>query len=155
MTSDAKTVEAYIASLNEDRKPVIVKIDRIITDNLDGAYSRNMQYGMISYTIPHSIYPGGYHCKPSDEVPFISVASQKNHVSIYHMGLYTDSGLLQWLKDTFTESNVKLDLGKCCIRFKKIDQMPYEIITKLVKKSSTDEYVSYYRSVDRRTIKKS
>jgi hypothetical protein len=153
MTSDIKNPDEYIGSLDEERLPVIRKIDKIITSHLKGVYSRNMQYGMISYTIPHSVYPGGYHCKPTDEVPYISLASQKNHVSLYHMGVYTGTSLLEWLLGAFEAKGIKADMGKCCIRFKKMEAIPYEIIEELMKKSSIDDYLDKYRTLDPRNKK--
>ncbi len=153
MVSDAKTVKEYLASLDNIRQPVITKLDNIVTENLSGKYSRNMQYGIISYTIPHYVYPGGYHCKPTDEVPYMSIASQKNHVALYHMGIYFDNKLEKWLRDTFKKNDLKIDLGKSCLRFKKPDQIPYDIITELVKKSSIEDYLEQYKKSDPRNKK--
>lgn len=150
MQSLHTNVEDYINSLDEIRKPIIKKIDSIITSNLEGEYARNMQYGMISYTIPHSVYPQGYHCKPEDEVPYISLASQKNFVALYHLGIYSNQELKEWFEREFEKAGIKLDMGKSCIRFKKMNSIPYDIIEGLIKKSNSDDYLEEYKSIDPR-----
>ena len=91
MQSKAKTVEAYLASLPEDRRAVLEAVRAVILENLDGAYEEGMQYGMIGYYVPHSVYPAGYHCDPKQPLPFAGLAAQKNHMSVYLMGLYGDA----------------------------------------------------------------
>jgi hypothetical protein len=107
-----------------------------------------MSYGMIGFVVPHSIYPDGYHCDPKLPLPFISIASQKNFIAVYHMGIYADRNLLEWFENEFPKhSKSKLDMGKSCIRFKKINEIPYELIGQLAGKVSVNEWIKTYESV--------
>jgi hypothetical protein len=145
MQSNALTSEEYINSLPEDRKEVISKLRKIILKNLPKGFQETMGYGMLSYNIPHKLYPAGYHCNPADPLPFINLASQKNFVALYHMGLYADPKLLKWFIAEYPKySKAKLDMGKSCIRFKKIDQIPYELIGELAKKMTVKDWITLY-----------
>jgi len=120
MQSKAVTVDEYIASLPEDRKEAIATIRKIILKNIPKGFKEVMGYGMVGYAVPHSIYPNGYHCDPKLPLPFMGLASQKNAISFYHMGIYADKKLLDWfVKEYPKHSKAKLDMGKSCIRFKK------------------------------------
>src|SRR6476620_6246537 len=137
MQSQAHTVAQYNAALPDDRKEAINKMRSAIRDNLPQGFSESMAYGMIGYGVPHSIYPAGYHCDPKLPLPFISIASQKNFIALYHMGMYADPELLKWFVAEYPKHcRYKLDMGKSCVRFKKIDDIPYALIGELVAKVS-------------------
>jgi len=145
---DVDTVKQYIEGLPEDRKLVIEKLRAVIIDNMPQGLSEEISYGMIGYVIPHSIYPKGYHVNPKLPLPFINLASQKNYISLYHMGLYEDAELLKWFQAEYPKhSKRKLNMGKCCVRFKNIEEIPYDLIGELLKKLSVKDYVSNYESV--------
>ena len=128
MTSDAKTPEEYISQLPEDRKESISKLRKVILDNIPIGFEEQMSYGMLGYVIPHSKYPNGYHCKPETPLPFMTLASQKNFIAVYHMGMYASKELMDWFNNEYPKySNRKLDMGKSCIRFKKIDEIPINL----------------------------
>jgi hypothetical protein len=144
MQSKALTADEYICQLPEDRKQVVSRIREIILRNLPEGFSEEMNYGMIGYVVPHSLYPAGYHSDPGQPLPFISVASQKNYISIYHMALYDDV-LLDWLIAKWQAvSEQKLDLGKCCIRLKKFDTIPFDLIGELASKLTPLQWIEKY-----------
>ncbi|MBT8203919.1 MAG: DUF1801 domain-containing protein [Eudoraea sp.] len=145
MISKAKTPEAYLAELPPERKEVVAKLRQVILDNLPEGFEETMNYGMIGYVVPHSIYPGGYHCTPEMPLPFMSLASQKNHVGFYHMGIYAEPKLMEWFTSEYPKhSSRKLDMGKSCIRFKNMRDIPYALLGKLVGKMSVDEWITRY-----------
>ena len=147
MENKADNPEAYIDQLPADRKEAITVLRRTILENLPSGFTETMSYGMIGYVVPHSIYPGGYHADPSKPLPFINIASQKNFVAIYHMGLYTDKELLKWFTEEYGKyTNTKLDMGKSCIRFKKAEQIPYKLIGELVAKITPREWIKIYET---------
>jgi len=147
MQLKADTPEHYIDQLPEDRKPVIQKLRKTILDNLPDGFSETISYGMIGYVVPHSVYPAGYHCDPKQPLPFISIASQKNFVALYHMGLYASPELLKWFTEEYPgHCKTRPDMGKSCIRFKKTDQIPYELIAGLTGKISADEWIRTYET---------
>lgn len=147
MTSTATSVEEYIASLPEDRKGAVGQLRDTIVNNIPEGFSEGMGYGMMGYAVPHSRYPAGYHCDPKLPLPFVGVASQKNFISFYHMGLMAMPALLQWFQDEYPKhSKTKLDMGKSCIRFKKPDQIPYALIGELMQKVTPDEWIAVYES---------
>ncbi|NHM02049.1 DUF1801 domain-containing protein [Flavobacterium difficile] len=147
MTSDAKNANDYLNSLPEDRKLYIEKFRNSIQKNLPKGFEEGMSYGMLSYHVPHSIYPNGYHCKPTDPLPFIALASQKNSINFYHMGIYANKELYDWFVSEFPKhSNRKLDMGKSCMRFKNFDAIPYDLIGELVSKISVEEWITTYES---------
>lgn len=151
MTSNASTPEEYIAELPEERISAIKKLRKTIKDNLPDGFEETMSYGMIGYVVPHSIYPDGYHCAPDTPLPFMSIASQKNFIALYHMGIYSDEKLLNWFTEEYPNYvKTKLDMGKSCIRFKKIETIPYELIGELVQKMSVKEWVDKYESAIKR-----
>jgi len=151
MTSDPKTPEEYIKNLPEDRKEAISKLRKTILDNIPEGFSETMSYGMIGYVVPHSIYPNGYHAKPELPLPFINLASQKNFIAVYHMGVYANKELLDWFVNEYPKhAKRKLDMGKSCIRFKKIEDIPYDLIGELCSKISTDEWIKIYENVNKR-----
>ena len=141
----ALTIESYLDSLPEDRKESVHKIIKCIDNNIPIGYAKVINYGMPSFVIPHSIYPSGYHCNSELPLPFIGISSQKNHIGFYHMGLYADSNLLDWFKSEYSmHSKFKLDMGKSCIRFKKMNDIPYTLIGKLSTKMSVETWISIY-----------
>ncbi|GAB2761667.1 DUF1801 domain-containing protein [Salinimicrobium soli] len=151
MQSSATSVADYIASLSAERQEVINNLRKVIKENLPEGFEEGMSYGMIGYYVPHSLYPDGYHCKPKDPLPFINLASQKNFIALYHMGLYAKKELLDWFVEEYPKHcNRKLDMGKSCIRFKKLEDIPYDLIGELVSKMSPQEWISVYE----RNIKK-
>jgi len=147
MQIQAYSPEQYIEQLPEDRKSVIGKLRKIILKNIPTGFVETINYGMIGYVIPHSLYPDGYHCNPALPLPFIGIASQKNFVAIYHMGLYVNDELMSWFVDEYPKyCKTKLDMGKSCIRFKNPDSIPYELIGELVRKVSAEDWVNTYES---------
>lgn len=151
MKIEAKSPDDYISKLPEDRQEVISKLRNVVLDNLPEGFSEEMSYGMIGYVVPHSIYPDGYHCDPKLPLPFMSMASQKNFVAFYHMGIYADEKLLNWfVKEYPKHSKYKLDMGKSCIRFKRMDDIPYKLIGELVSKVSVNDWISKYDAAIKR-----
>lgn len=147
MTSDAPTPDAYVTELPEDRKEVIQNIRKAIKENLPEGFQETMNYGMIGYVVPHSIYPDGYHCDPKLPLPFMNLASQKNYVALYHMGIYVNEPLMNWFTAEYPRHcKRKLDMGKSCIRFKKMDDIPFELIGELASKMTVDEWISQYEN---------
>ena len=145
MQSTAKTPAEYVDSLPDERKSVIENIRKTVLDNLPEGFEETMGYGMLGYVVPHSIYPSGYHCDPKTPLPFISVASQKNFIALYHMGIYADESLLNWFVAEYPKHcKTKLDMGKSCIRFKKMNDIPYELLGQLVAKMSVQDWISLY-----------
>ncbi len=145
MQSEAKIIQHYLDEIPAERKDAFSKLRETILANLPKGFVEEMSYGMIGYVVPHSIYPKGYHCDPKLPLPFFSIASQKNFIALYHMGLYADTELLEWFINEYPKhSKTKLDMGKSCIRFKKVDQIPYELIGDLLKKMSVKKWVMVY-----------
>ncbi|MGC4231734.1 MAG: DUF1801 domain-containing protein [Niabella sp.] len=147
MQSKATSVEDYLNEIPAATKPYFEKLRSTILKNLPKGYKEVMNYGMIGYVVPHSIYPAGYHCKPELPLPFINLASQKNAISLYHMGIYADPELLAWFTAKYPKhSNAKLDMGKSCIRFKKAEDIPFELIGELVKKIPVKQWITIYEA---------
>jgi uncharacterized protein YdhG (YjbR/CyaY superfamily) len=145
MQSKAATVLEYMEDLPDDRKPVMGRLRETILLNLPEGFTEQMSYGMVGYVVPHSIYPSGYHCSPELPLPFISIASQKNFIGFYHMGMYADRQLLDWFVAEYPQyASGKLDMGKSCIRFKKQEQIPFELIGELVARVTVDQWVQMY-----------
>ena len=145
MQSKAESPKQYIDELPEDRKPIVKKIRSILRKNLPKGFKEVMNYGMLGYVVPHSIYPSGYHCDPKLPLPFISLASQKNFIALYHSGIYADPELHKWFVNEYPKhSTRKLDMGKSCIRFKKMDDIPYALIEELCTKMSVEEWIRIY-----------
>jgi hypothetical protein len=145
MTSNATTPDQYFKDLPADRKDAMIKIRNIILENLPKGYKEIMSYGMPGYVVPHEIYAAGYHCDPKLPLPFIAVASQKNFIAFYHMGIYAIPELLTWFTTEFPKhSNAKLDMGKACLRFKKPEHIPYKLLGQLVKKVPVKEWIKVY-----------
>lgn len=147
MQIKANTPEEYIEKLPEDRQEVIQGLRDVIKDNLPDGFSEGIYYGMIGYVVPHSIYPEGYHCDPKQPLPFLSIASQKNHVALYHSGIYGDSKLMQWFVEEYPKHcKRKLDMGKSCVRFKKMDDIPFQLIGELCQKITPQNWIEIYEA---------
>ncbi len=145
MTSTATSPNEYIDQLPEDRKEVMMKLRDIIKLNIPEGFNEEMSYGMIGYVVSKSIYPAGYHCDPKLPLPFINIASQKNFIAFYHMGIYADGKLLEWFLQEYPKHcKGKLDMGKSCIRFKKMNDIPYELLGELSRKMTPEEWISIY-----------
>lgn len=145
MQSNATTVAQYVAELTEERQVVVSKIRQVLLEHLPKGFKETIGYGMIGYVVPHELYPAGYHCDAKTALPFISLASQKNFIALYHMGMYADKNLLQWFETEYPKHcNTKLDMGKSCIRFKKMNDIPYGLIGALAGKMSVAEWVTLY-----------
>lgn len=148
MQSKAASPIDYILELPLDRQEAIKNIQKAILDNMPLGFKEVMQYGMLCYVVPHEIYPKGYHCNPKDPLPFFALASQKNSVNIYHMGLYADKNIYDWFVSEYPKHcSAKLDMGKSCIRFKKMDQIPFELIGELMSKFTTDQWIELYEKL--------
>ncbi len=147
MQSNCKTPQEYLDSLPEERKIAVEKLRKTIKLNLPEGFQEEMSYGMLGYVVPHSIYPKGYHCNPKLPLPFMNIASQKNFIAIYHMGIYLDSKIMNWFIAEFSKQvNTKIDMGKSCIRFKKMDAIPFELIGELAAKMSVSEWISVFEN---------
>lgn len=145
MTSKATSPEQYMKELPADRKEPVGKLRETILKNLPKGFKETMGYGMIGYVVPHEIYPGGYHCDPRQPLPFASIASQKNFIAFYHMGVYAMPDVLKWFVAEYPRhSKAKLDMGKSCIRFKKPEDIPYKLIAELIKKISVKDWINVY-----------
>ena len=141
------TPEEYIAQIPEERKAVFQQLREVISTNLPSGFEEVISYGMLGYVVPHSIYPSGYHCDSKLPLPFLTIASQKNFIAIYHMGIYADEQLFNWFLEEYPKhSNQKLDMGKSCIRFKKMENIPMNLLAELIKKMTVDQWISLYES---------
>lgn len=152
MNHEAENPEEYINHLAEDRKIVMERLRKVIKENLSKGFEEITSYGMISYVVPHSIYPSGYHVNPKEPLPFISIASQKNYIALYHMGIYSNPEILAWFQEEYKKHvSTKLDMGKSCIRFKNIDKIPYELIGQLCRKITLEDHLhNYNESIKKR-----
>ena len=151
MTSSATSPEQYINEAPEDRREALQKLRITILENLPKGFQEGMGYGMIGYSVPHTIYPAGYHCDPKTPLPFMSFASQKNSINFYHVGIYADKQLYDWFVAEFPKhSKEKLDMGKSCMRFKKVEDIPFELLGELSKKMTPEQWISLYESAFRK-----
>ena len=147
MQSKANTVEDYISQVSDSQREALSQLRNTILKNLPTGFSEEMNYGMIGYVVPHSLYPKGYHCDPKIPLPFLGLAAQKNFIALYHMGIYADTNLLKWFTEEFPKhSKLKLDMGKSCIRFKNPGQIPYALIGELVMKIGVADWISIYET---------
>jgi uncharacterized protein YdhG (YjbR/CyaY superfamily) len=151
MQSKAASVDQYVSELPEGRKEAMEQLRSVINRNLPKGFSEGMGYGMMGWSVPHSKYPAGYHCDPRQPLPFLGIASQKNAISLYHMGIYADPALLQWFQEEYPKhSKAKLDMGKSCIRFKKPEHIPYDLIGQLVSRMTPDDWIMLYEKAFRK-----
>lgn len=144
MQSKAKTVKEYFSELPEDRRKALQALREVILKNIDSTYKEGMGYGMPGWSVPHSVYPPGYHCDPSVPLPYAGYASQKNHMSLYLMSLYMNPELEKWFREAWKKTGKKLDMGKSCIRFKKLDDMALDVIGEAVRRVPAKDYVACY-----------
>ena len=144
MKSKASTVQQYLAELPEDRREALQAVRLAILKNLPKGYEEGMQYGMIGYFVPHSLYPAGYHCDPKQPLPFAGLASQKNHMSIHLMGIYSDREHEAWFREAWAKTGKTLDMGKSCVRFKTIDDVPLRVIGQAIKRVPVKKFVKHY-----------
>ncbi|MDG1045843.1 MAG: DUF1801 domain-containing protein [Bacteroidia bacterium] len=143
----ADSTKDYIDQLPEQRKKAFNKLRKTLLDNIPKGFEECMNYGMLGYVVPKSIYPAGYHCDPKLPLPFANIASQKNFIALYHMGIYADQELLQWFKAEYAQQcKYKLDMGKSCIRFKRMDDIPYDLVGKLMRKMTPNDWITLYES---------
>lgn len=145
MKSQATTIEEYMEQLPAERQKPMQDLRTTILENLPKGFEETISYGMIGYVVPHSVYPKGYHCTPKLPLPFINIASQKNFIAIYHMGLYSDPTLMQWFQEQYAQRVPhKLDIGKSCIRFKKPEHIPFDLIGELASKVTPAKWIEVY-----------
>jgi Domain of unknown function (DU1801) len=148
MQSKATTPDQYIEELPSDRQAALTELRKVINKNIPKGFKEGMGYGMMGWSVPHSIYPAGYHCTPELPLPFMGIASQKNFVALYHMGIYADPKLLNWFTAEYPKhSKTKLDMGKSCIRFKKMDQIPFKLIGELASKMTVKDWIALYEKM--------
>lgn len=147
MRIEANNPKDYISKLPEERKVAMTKLREVILENIPKGFEETMSYGMVGYVVPHSIYPDGYHCTPELPLPFISIASQKNFVALYHMGIYVDKELHDWFVAEYPKYvKTKLDMGKSCIRFKKMETIPFDLIGELCTKMTVQQWIELYEN---------
>jgi len=145
MANKPNSTKEYIDQIPDERKEAFLKLRTTVLENLKGEFQEGLSYGMIGYTIPHSVFPDGYHCNPKLPLPFINIANQKNFIALYHMGLYANEDLMLWFKEEYVKRcKYKLDMGKSCVRFKRMDDIPVELIGELMGKMSTQEWIATY-----------
>lgn len=145
MIVEANSVEDYLDKIPEERKPYMERLRNVILENLPKGFKEDLTYGMIGYVVPHDIYPAGYHCDPKLPLPFLSIASQKNFIGFYHMGIYADKELYDWfVGEYYKHAKYKLDMGKSCIRFKRMDDIPYDLLGELVRKMTAEDWIDLY-----------
>lgn len=147
MKPSGKTINEILTDLPEDRKEAFNKLHNIILNKLPKGFEAAISYGMLSYVVPHAIYPAGYHCKPEEPLPFAAIASQKSSINFYHMGMYANADLLNWFVSEYPKHcKQKLDMGKSCVRFKKLDDIPYQLIGMLMTKLSVKQWIDMYET---------
>lgn len=147
MQYKATSAEDYISQVPEERRETLQKLRQVINDNLPEGFEEGIQYGMIGYYVPHSVYPDGYHCDPKTPLPFMSFASQKNSINLYHSGIYAKKEIHDWWVNEYPKhASRKLDMGKSCIRFKKMDDIPFELIAELSQKMTCQEWIDLYEA---------
>lgn len=146
MQSKAKTVAEYIASLPSDQREVLAAVRTVILANLDGGFQEAMQYGMVGYSVPHSRFPAGYHCDPKQPLPFAALAAQKNSLSLHLMGLYMNPDELKWFTQAWKASGKELDMGKACVRFKKLDDVALDVVGEAFRRVSADAWIATYEA---------
>ncbi len=148
MQYEVANLEEYLTSIPVERKEAIEKLIKILADNLPVGFELQLSYGHLGFVVPHSLYPNGYHCDPKSPLPFINIASQKNFIALYHMGIYMDDKLLNWFVAEYPKySKRRLDMGKSCIRFKKVEDIPFELIGELAQKITPQQWIENYEKV--------
>jgi Domain of unknown function (DU1801) len=151
MTSDAGTVEEYLERLPEERRAALQAVREVIRLNLPEGYEEQMQYGMIGYVVPHTLYPAGYHCDPRQPLSLAGLGSQKNYMSLYLMTVYGDPAAAQWFREAFAAAGKKLDMGKACVRFKRLDDLPLDVIGQAIARVPVADYLARYEQLRQTT----
>ncbi|MEC3876713.1 DUF1801 domain-containing protein [Chryseobacterium salviniae] len=147
MQIESISIDDYLSKIPEERQDVFRKLFDTINNNLPEGFSQGSSYGMIGWAVPLETYPAGYHCTPGTPLPFISIASQKNFIAFYHMGMYAKPDLLDWFVEEFPKhSKRKLDMGKSCVRFKKMDDIPFELLAEVSKKMTVQDWIDCYEA---------
>jgi hypothetical protein len=154
MRSEATSIERYLADLPPDRRDAIEAIRAVILENLPKGYEEGMQYGMIGYYVPHSVYPAGYHCDPQQPLPFAGLASQKNHMALYLMCIYGHPEQEAWFRRAWGKTGKKLDMGKSCVRFKRIGDVPLEVIGEAIRRVPARKFIEHYETTIKSTGKR-
>jgi hypothetical protein len=145
MKSNNTFVAEYLKSLPEDRIDAVKNILRQVEIHLPEGFDYTIQGSLLSIVVPHSVYPSGYHCNPKDPLPFISIASLKNNISLYHMGVYADENIFKWFVSEYEKLQIgKLDIGKSCIRFKNLENIPFDLLGQLFKKMTPADWIALY-----------
>ncbi len=146
MQSKATTIKAYLAELPQERREAIQEVRDVILKNLPKGYEEVIQYGAIGYVVPHSVYPPGYHCDPNQPLPFVGLASQKNHMAVYLMCIYNDPAHETWFREAWAKTGKKLDMGKSCVRFKKLEDVPLKVIGQVIKRVPVKKFIENYEA---------
>src|SRR4051812_32112556 len=154
MQSKATTVAQYLAELPDDRRRAMQVVRQVVLKNLDKDYEEGMQYGMIGYYVPHRVYPPGYHCDPKQPLPFAGLASQKNYMSLYLMCINGDSDRSRWFRETWAETGKKHDMGKSCVRFKRLDDLALDVIAAAIKSVPAKQYIEHYEAATKTSNKR-
>ncbi|MCP9747235.1 DUF1801 domain-containing protein [Lacihabitans sp. CS3-21] len=142
-----KSVDEYVANVSENYHDAIQKLREVVKMNIPKGFVEMLNYGMIGFVVPHELYPNGYHCDPKLPLPFVNIAAQKNFISFYHMGIYAKPSLLEWFVEQYAKTSTqKLDMGKSCIRFKKAEHIPYDLIGELMKKMTVENWIEVYET---------
>lgn len=144
MQSKATSVDAYLADLPDDRRKALLIVRQVILKNLDKGFEEGMQYGMIGYYVPHRIYPAGYHCDPKQPLPFAGLASQKNYMSVYLMAAYGEGAEDTWFREAWAKSGKKLDMGKCCVWFKRVEDLALDVVGEAIRRVTAKKYIAIY-----------
>lgn len=146
MQSKAKTVQEYLDQLPDHRREAISAVRDVMLKNLPKGFEEGMQHGMIGYFVPHSVYPDGYHCNPKEPLPYASLAAQKNYMSIYLMCIYGDEAHRDWFVEAWNKTGKKLDMGKSCVRFKKLEDVPLKVVGQAMKRVTVKKYIDFYEN---------
>lgn len=142
-----ESIEEYLNSVSPGHREAVIKLREIINRNIPAGFTEGISYGMIGWFVPHSLYPKGYHCNPSLSLPFLNLASTKSHIALYHMGVYADKALLDWYMNEFAKTTgSKPDMGKSCLRFKKPEKIPFELIGTLATKITPQKWIKMYET---------
>jgi len=143
----ATTVKDYLDQLPEDRRAALQTIRKTIKKNIDKTFKEGIVYGMVGYYVPHSVYPDGYHCDPKTPLHFASIASQKNHIGLYFFCVYVDPVLQKWFVDAWKKSGKRLDMGKSCVRVKKLEDIPMDVVAELFKRATAKKFITAYEKI--------
>ena len=140
------TVAQYFAALPKDRRDALKAVRKVIRENLDAGYTEGVQNGAIAYFVPHSVYPPGYHCDPTQPLPYLGLASQKHHMAIHLFCIYCSEAEQRWFREAWAKTGKKLDMGKSCVRFRKIEDVALDVIGKTVKRTPVKKFIAHYEA---------